>query len=313
MTTSVRPGTNPAISLRLEPLNGEQPVDVVISSYTIALVPPSAPAIMGRPLQMQAVVKDADGNVVPDAKVIWGVTVPTVARISPSGLLEFSAEGSSGVVAVYGGVAATGNVEGMTPARFAEDRLRASFLHWWDAEEGLTGFALSVQSFQHSATAGNWGMYLYSAYPRTAIVNDPSHQYYGDWTWAWTQSYAGIEALRQGLDATGSWPDLRAQASAEFLLGLHLGNVALLHDQGLILDDTQDPATAELRPYTEVMAAALAHLDEAIAPLRSRAASPSPPSGRPRRSAATSCAGWRTRSGHGSARTWPARPRSGRR
>jgi hypothetical protein len=265
VTTAVSPGTNAAISMRLEPLTGEQPIDVVISSYTVIIVPPSAPAIIGRPLQMRAIVKDADGNEVPDARVIWAVTVPTLARISPAGLLEFSAEGTSGVVAVYGGVAATGDVQGLTPVKFAEDRLRTSFQRWWDAEQGLTGFALSVQAFQHSATASNWGMYLYSEYPRTAIVNDPSNQYYSSWTWAWTQSYEGIEALRQGLDAMGSWPDLRSQAFAEYLLGLHLGNVALLHDQGLILDGTQDPATAELRPYGEVMAVALAHLDLAIA------------------------------------------------
>ena len=30
------------------------------------------------------------------------------------------------------------------------------------------------------------------------------------------------------------------------MLGLHLGNVALLYDQGLVIDDTQDPATAQL-------------------------------------------------------------------
>ena len=48
------------------------------------------------------------------------------------------------------------------------------------------------------------------------------------------------------------------------MLGLHLGSIALLFDQGLVLEVTQDPATAQLRPYGEVMAEAIAALDQAI-------------------------------------------------
>ncbi|WP_420130668.1 hypothetical protein [Longimicrobium sp.] len=266
VTAAIRPGTN-AVSMRLEALNGQQPIDVVIASYTIILWWTGQP-IVGRPLQMRAQVKDAEGNEVPDAKVVWAVTNPTLARISPTGVLEFSAEGTSGLVAVYGGVAAKGDVEAVSATEYADDMLRWSFRSWWDAEAqpfNGAGFMLSVQSFQHSASAGNWGMYLYSEYPRTAIVNDPSHAYYGDLESAWSASYNGITMLRYAREAVGEWPDLRAEAFSEFLLGLHLGNVALLYDQGLVIDDTQDPATAQLRPYTEVMAAAIAHLDQAIA------------------------------------------------
>lgn len=267
VTTAVRPGTNAAISLRLEPLDGQQPIDVVISSYTIEIVPLSAPPIVGRTVQMQAIVKDADGNVVPDAKVGWGVTAPTLARIGPSGLLEVSAGGPLTVVALYGGVAATLATEGLSVEAFAENRLAESYRRWWNAETQLggVGMVLSVQSFQHSTWAANWGMYLYSEYPRTAIVNDPGHQFYPFWSSAWTVNYDGIAALREGFEAGGSWPDLRSEAFARFMLGLHLGSVALLFDQGLILDETQDPATAQLRPYSEVMDAALGYLDEAIA------------------------------------------------
>jgi hypothetical protein len=265
VTTAVRPGTNAAISMRLEPLNGQQPIDVVISSYTISLDPLDAPPMVGRTVQMNAVVKDADGNVVPDAKVMWGVTAPTVARIGPNGLLEVTAEGPVTVVALYGGVAATLDTEGLSAAAFAENRLRESFRRWWltETQLGSPGFMLSVQSFQHSTWAANWGMYFYSEYPRTAIVNDPAHQYYPFWTSAWTGSYSGIAALRQGWEAAGGWPDQRAEAFAKFLLGLHLGNVALLYDQGLVVNESQDPATAQLSPYDQVMAAALAALDEA--------------------------------------------------
>ncbi|HYR06759.1 MAG TPA: hypothetical protein VEQ60_03245 [Longimicrobium sp.] len=265
VTTAVRPGTNAAIAMRLEPLTGQQPIDVVISSYTITIDALAAPPIVGRSVQMNAVVKDADGNVVPDAQVMWGVTAPTLARIGPKGLLEITAAGPVTVVALYGGVAATLATEGLSVAAFAENRLRESFRRWWNTETqlGSPGFMLSVQSFQHSTWAANWGMYFYSEYPRTAIVNDPAHQYYPFWTSGWTGSYDGIAALREGYEAAGSWPDQRAEAFARFMLGLHLGNVALLYDQGLVVNETQDPATAQLRPYNEVMAAALASLEQA--------------------------------------------------
>lgn len=265
--TAVRDGENAAVSLRLEPHTGSQPIDVVISSYTVEIVPISAPPIVGRTVQLTAIVKDAGGNVVPDARVIWGVTTPVRSRIGPGGLLEVTAEGSVTVVAVYAGVAATLTTEGLTPARFAEDRLRQSFRHWWNAEQHFTsvGMMLSVQAYQHSAWPANWGMYLYSEYPRVAIQNDPAHQFYLHWNNAWKWNYDGIAALRQGLQATGTWPDLRAQAFAEFMTGLHLGSIALLFDQGLVVDASTDPAAAELRPYYDVLAAALTHLDAAIA------------------------------------------------
>ncbi|HEY0016107.1 MAG TPA: hypothetical protein VGC13_07295 [Longimicrobium sp.] len=266
VATAVRPGTNAAISLRLEPLNGSQAIDIVISSYTIEIVPLAAPPIVGRTVQVRAIVRDADGDEVPDPQVIWGVTAPTVARIGPGGLLEVSAEGAFTIVGVYGGVAATMETEGLSVERFAEDRLRESYRRWWNTETqvGSVGMILSVQSFQHSAWATNWGMYQYSEYPRTAIQNDAAQQYYLNWAHAWTGSYDGIAALREGYEAAGSWPDLRARAFSRFMLGLHLGNVALLYDQGLILDETQDPATAQLHSYHQVMNAALAYLDEAI-------------------------------------------------
>ncbi|WP_420128869.1 Ig-like domain-containing protein [Longimicrobium sp.] len=267
VTTAVRPGANDAVSLRLEPLNGEQPVDVVISSYTVEIVPLAAPIMVGRNAQIQAIVRDADNNVVPDAKVVWGVTTPGIARIGPSGLLEVTGVGPITVVGIYGGAAATLATEGLSVAAFQENRLRESYRRWWNTETqvGSAGMMLSVQSFQHSAWASNWGMYLYSEYPRTAIQNDPAQQYYPFWSSAWTGSYDGIAALREGFEAGGAWPNARAEAFASFMLGLHLGNIALLFDQGLIVNESQDPATAQLRPYNEVMATAIAHLNEARA------------------------------------------------
>ena len=200
VATAVRPGTNAAISLRLEPLNGSQPIDVIIASYTVAIVPLAAPPIAGRSVQMRAIVRDADGAEVPNAPVVWGVTAPAISRIGPSGLLELLAEGPVTVVAVYGGVAATLATEALSVTEFQENRLRESYRRWWNTETqvGSAGMMLSVQSFQHSTWAANWGMYLYSEYPRTAIQNDPAQQYYPFWSRAWTGSYDGIAALRKG-------------------------------------------------------------------------------------------------------------------
>lgn len=154
-----------------------------------------------------------------------------------------------------------------------ESLMAGAFRQWWNAEqrEISVGMMLSVQSFQHSAFPANWGMYLYSEYPRTAIQNDPAHQFYLHWGNAWSYNYRGVSAIRDGLLAINSGQvDLagntnRAKAWGKFMQGLHHGSIALLFDQGFIVDETTDMATIEPQPYTAVMAAALKYLDDAIA------------------------------------------------
>jgi hypothetical protein len=58
---------------------------------------------------------------------------------------------------------------------------------------------------------------------------------------------------------------IRAQAFAKFVQGVSHGLIALVYDSGFVYNETDDPATLQLVGYNDVMTAALAQLDEAIA------------------------------------------------
>jgi hypothetical protein len=81
--------------------------------------------------------------------------------------------------------------------------------------------------------------------------------------------YEGIRMIEQGVEIGGrGGPDnARAMAFAKFVQGLAHGWLALMFDQAFILDETIYLETDELMltPYTDVMAAAVAEFEEAIA------------------------------------------------
>lgn len=57
------------------------------------------------------------------------------------------------------------------------ESLVAGALATWHSgfyRESGPGPFLSSQSFQHSSTPANFGMYFYSGIPRVAVVNDPA-------------------------------------------------------------------------------------------------------------------------------------------
>jgi starch-binding outer membrane protein, SusD/RagB family len=151
--------------------------------------------------------------------------------------------------------------------------ISGAYSQYWNAEHHINSlpFILSVQSFQHSAFPANWGMYLYSEYPRVAIDNNPSHQFYLHWANAWGWNYRGVAAVRAGLTSVNSGAvslggqELMVRAYSKFMQGIHHGTIALVFDQGFVVDETTDLATVQPQPYGEVMTAALGYLDEAIA------------------------------------------------
>jgi starch-binding outer membrane protein, SusD/RagB family len=153
-----------------------------------------------------------------------------------------------------------------------ESLIAGAYGQYWNSQHHINsiGFILSVQSFQHSAFPANWGMYLYSEYPRSPIQNETAHGFYLHWANPWSWNYRGIAAIRDGLSALNGGVNLggddrRARAYAKFMQGIHHGTIALLFEQGYVVDETTDLAALEVQPYGEVMTAALGYLDEAIA------------------------------------------------
>lgn len=159
-----------------------------------------------------------------------------------------------------------------------------AFNTWWYSGTDYSGptLFLSVQSFQHAATPANAGMYFYSKYPREAIVNSTSDPEYGNVVYNWYESYEALAGIADGLTAIqtgdgiaeelGEDQVLMITAYAKLMQGLLHGNIALLYDQGYIVDENTErfePSGAtiplETVPYPQMQAAAIGYLDEAIA------------------------------------------------
>jgi SusD family len=142
---------------------------------------------------------------------------------------------------------------------------------------------LTTQAFQWSSTAANWGMLQYSRIPRQPVQNSATHADYGFIADSWTRHYRALAAIAEGFRAIQENPSiaegleaegvLRAQIYGKFVQGLAHGAIALLYDRAYIIDEsveTIDEAgnpilLGEPVPYGQVMTAALAKLDQAIA------------------------------------------------
>ncbi|MEJ2187692.1 MAG: hypothetical protein P8Z36_17525, partial [Gemmatimonadota bacterium] len=158
-----------------------------------------------------------------------------------------------------------------------EALVAGAFETWHDAQYQYTGPALflSNQSFQHTAPWANVSMEFYGRIPRNPIVNDPADVNYPNWTSPWGINYSAIAAVADGLravenpetgvaDALGPGATNRLKAFGKFVLGMAHGSLALLYDQGFIVDETTDLTVArDPVDYHAMMDAALGYLDDA--------------------------------------------------
>jgi hypothetical protein len=161
-----------------------------------------------------------------------------------------------------------------------ETLIANSYLTLFTGYTFQTDLVLSTAAFQHSAMAANLGMVQMSKIPREPINNTTSDAYAATYQEIWYLAYAAIKAAVDGLNATdpanpegfqildeetGADNTPRARAWGRFVQGLGHGLLALTYDQAFVYDQGDDPATLELAPYGDVMAEALAMLDEAAA------------------------------------------------
>jgi len=107
---NIRPGPNPAVRITLRPLNGQQPIVIVLGSFTVTVAPPAATLFVGQTLQLAATVTDVDGTVVGGTgDVVWASDAPAVATVA-AGLVTAHLEGAARIVASFGGVAAAAQI-----------------------------------------------------------------------------------------------------------------------------------------------------------------------------------------------------------
>lgn len=160
----------------------------------------------------------------------------------------------------------------LTSAGDVESLVGGSFLNWWNGNSNQGSFFfLSAASFQHSPWPANFGAVEYSSIPRGEITNSLVDGFYGNVSWVWNQNYSALSAIRDGLSALEENPEFaedidlnQLTAFAKFVQGLSHASIAMVYDQGFVLDETTSEEGGEVLSSEELMQVAMDYLDEAI-------------------------------------------------
>ena len=164
----------------------------------------------------------------------------------------------------------------LADALAVESLIAGSFQTWWEITQGRApGRFLAQASDTYTFSAANYGAWDAGYLPRKPVVNLPGY------TWGypiedpWNLLNRANSAVRDGLlmiqgglqIGTNGADTPRLRAFGKFMLGLNHGYLALLYDQGWIVDETVDTqarvAARDIRPYAELMAASRAYFAEA--------------------------------------------------
>jgi hypothetical protein len=156
-----------------------------------------------------------------------------------------------------------------------EALIAGSALSWWSAtNKSAPSMALSTIADELTSSWGNWHMRAGSSEPRQPYDNSPSYRYRGFVEVPWYTLYEAISSANTGLRRIAEGMVIgdenrtqRAKGFAKFVQGLSHGFLALFFDKAFIFDETVNIETDQLdfSPYNEVMDAAIAQLQEAIA------------------------------------------------
>jgi uncharacterized protein YjdB len=113
-TVSVKPGSNnPAVSITLLPIAGEQPVTAQLGNYAVSVSPTSATLILSGAVTAQLTATVTDDATPPNtitpapAELKWATTHPAFFDVDANGLVTALKAGSGSVVVTYKGYAAT--------------------------------------------------------------------------------------------------------------------------------------------------------------------------------------------------------------
>lgn len=155
-----------------------------------------------------------------------------------------------------------------------ESLVKSSFLGWFDGHmDAQPSMGLAVISDAYTCGWGNFGMSTLSQEPRVEFNNTSSFRRAGITEDPWFNIYSAISSATDGIRNIGGGAvtlgeagDKRALAFAKFVQGLSHGWISLYFDQAFVFDENVDLLTdvLVLQPYTEVNAAAIAMLEDAI-------------------------------------------------
>lgn len=156
-----------------------------------------------------------------------------------------------------------------TPAD-VQSLMKTSLRDWFVANQDVNpNLAFVVMADALTCSYGNFGMRFNSNEPRIAYANATTS---GDVSVAeapWENNYQALGEANDALNAIKAGLDLGNEGYAAlgmFVQGGTLGNIALIYDQGFVIDETTPvPAPPDFVPYQQVADAAVAKFDAVIA------------------------------------------------
>jgi hypothetical protein len=163
----------------------------------------------------------------------------------------------------------------LSQAGDVEALIGSSWLTWYNNHHALTpGMALSTAADEGTGSWGNFGMQQISSEPRASFPNSTGFSYRSVAETPWFGMYGAISSVNDGLKGiaggmkfgTNGADTDRAQTFAKFVQGLAHAWLGLQFDQAFVFteDIDLDPAALpDMKNYKEVMAAAIAMLDQA--------------------------------------------------
>jgi hypothetical protein len=104
-TITVQAGSNPGISITLNPLTGDVPIEATLGSFAVTVTPTSNTLSLAgsETVQLAAAVLDAQGQTVSAAAVTWATHDPGIASVNATGLVSAVGVGETNIFATFQG------------------------------------------------------------------------------------------------------------------------------------------------------------------------------------------------------------------
>ena len=104
VTLNMQPGTNPTITITLQPLTGDVPISATLGSITVSVTPTTVTMAVADTSRLRASITDWNGQPVTGV-VRWATHDPGIATVDGVGLVTAVHGGSTSIVATFQGAA----------------------------------------------------------------------------------------------------------------------------------------------------------------------------------------------------------------
>jgi Bacterial Ig-like domain (group 2) len=113
ITLDIQPASNPTVSLVLQPLTGDVPINVTLGAIIITVTPSSVSLAAGDTMRLAAAIEDWNGNPMVGT-VLWATHDPGIAGVDGAGLVTALHAGATTISVTFQGAAGSAAVS-VTP------------------------------------------------------------------------------------------------------------------------------------------------------------------------------------------------------